>query len=362
MDSEPVAKQSPIKRLGQWIKTHRPHTIAIIGAILIAAAGITTYLILSQPMPALEVVKATPKPKPVVKYYSSLDGTEVTNQTAITAPVTAIMIENSPDARPQSGLKDAQVVYEAIAEGGITRFLCLYQQAKPQLIGPVRSLRMYYLDWATPYQPSIVHVGGSLYSLQEVRNGQYRNIDIENHSGASWRATDRYAPHNVYTSFEKLDALNSSLGNTSSTFTSFPRVDGKAATTQDAKSIDMTISSALFNVHYDYNATTNTYTRQQGGAAHVDREGGQISPSVVVALQVDMKLVMEDGWREDITTTGTGKAVIFQNGTATNATWSKASRTAELQLLDANGKQISLVRGQTWFTAIADWDGGISWQ
>lgn len=350
------------KRLGQWIKTHRPLAIAIIGAILIAAAGTTTYVILSQPMPKVELVKSTPKPKPVIKYYSSLDGTQIANQAAATNLITAVMIENSPDARPQSGLKQAQVVYEAIAEGGITRFLCLYQQNKPQLIGPVRSLRMYYLDWAAPYQPSIVHVGGSAASLQEVRNGQYRNVDIEYHSGASWRATDRYAPHNVYTSFDRLDALNSKLGYTSSSFTSFGRIDGKPAATQDAKSIDVTISGALYNSHYDYNATTNTYARQQAGAAHLDREDGQISPSAVVTLRVNMSTVMEDGYREDITTTGSGQAEVFQNGTVQEVTWSKADRMSPLKLTDSTGKEVSLVRGQTWIAAVPTSGGNVTWQ
>src|SRR5690606_9454884 len=86
-----------------------------------------------------------PKPEPI-KYYSPLTGELVANESDQTAPVTAVMIENSPDARPQSGLKDAGVVYEAIAEGGITRFLAIYQNKKPELIGPVRSLRMYYVD------------------------------------------------------------------------------------------------------------------------------------------------------------------------------------------------------------------------
>ena len=107
------------------------------------------------------------------------------------------MIENSPDARPQSGLKAAGVVYEAIAEGGITRFMALYQTSKPELIGPVRSLRMYYLDWFAPYSASIAHVGGSLNALTEARSGKYRDLDQFFNSQTYWRASDRYAPHNV---------------------------------------------------------------------------------------------------------------------------------------------------------------------
>ena len=81
-----------------------------------------------------------PEPEPV-KHYSLMNGEDVKDEAALTAPVNAVILENSPDARPQSGMKDAEVVYEAIAEGGITRFLALYQNKKPQLVGPVRSLR-----------------------------------------------------------------------------------------------------------------------------------------------------------------------------------------------------------------------------
>lgn len=351
------------KGIGGWVKSHRLHTIVIIGVILIAAASGTAYALLSQPLPKPDTTPIAIKPRPAApKYYSLLDGTQINDAVGIQAAVTAIMIENSPDARPQSGLKQAQVVYEAIAEGGITRFLCLYQQNKPQMIGPVRSLRMYYLDWATPYQASIVHVGGSLYSLNEVKSGQYRNIDIENHAGTSWRATDRYAPHNVYTKFQNLDALNAKLGYTTSGFTSFARADGKAAATQDAKSIDIAISSPLFNSHYDYDAASNTYKRSQAGAPHLDREDGQITPSVIVALKVNMSLVMEDGWREDITTTGSGEAQVFQNGTVQTVTWSKSDRASPLKLTGQDGKDIALNRGQTWITAVPTSAGGVSWQ
>lgn len=351
------------KRIWHWCKNHRLHVILISGGLLIAAASTISYILLTQPLPKLDTtpIKVKPRP-PAPKYYSLLDGTQITDPAAAKAPVTAIMIENSPDARPQSGLKQAQVVYEAIAEGGITRFLAIYQQNKPQLIGPVRSLRMYYLDWAAPYQPSIVHVGGSLFSLQEVRSGNYRNVDIEYHSGASWRATDRYAPHNVYTNFEKLGSLNTKLGYTNSDFTSFARADGQPAAEQNAKSIDIAISGPLFNSHYDYNVATNTYTRSQAGGPHVDREDGQIMPSVVIALKVSMTKILEDGWRENITTTGSGEATVFQNGAVQNATWSKADRASPLTLTGQDGKPISLNRGQTWITAVPTTAGGVSWQ
>ena len=350
------------KRVGRWVKTHRLHTIVIIGVILIAAAASVAFAILSQSAPKVETVKTTPKPKPAPKFYSLLDGRQVADEAAQKSAVTAIMIENSPDARPQSGIKQAEVVYEAIAEGGITRFLCLYQQNKPGLIGPVRSLRMYYVDWAAPYRASFAHIGGSAAALAEVRNGTHRDIDQFFNAGSYWRAGDRAAPHNVYTSFERLDALNTQKGFATSEFSSFPRADMKPADTPNATSITVQISSPLYNSHYSYDAASNTYLRDQGDAPHMDREEGQVSPSVVVALKVNMEKVMEDGWRESIATAGTGQAYVFQNGTVTEVTWSKSDRMRPLKLTDADGKEISLGRGQTWITAVPNGSGNVSWQ
>ena len=351
-------------RLHEWIH-RRPYRIyLVIGAGLIFLALLIVAIIFALPQKGIDTtpIKVTTKkvvPPPV--YYSPLTGVQVADDAATKQAVTGIMIENSPDARPQSGLKDAGIVYEAVAEGGITRFLAVYQEAKPQLLGPVRSLRMYYIDWAAPYQASIAHFGGSAASLKEVSSGNYRNLDLMV-GGYAWRAKDRYAPHNVYTSFANLDKYNAAKGNTTSSFVGFARQDGKASTTPNATSIDLTISSALYSPHYDFDAATNSYFRSINGGPSNDREGGQLSPQVVVAMKVDMVNVMEDGWRESITTSGSGTAYIFQNGIATEATWHKASRMDPLELLDANGKSIPLNRGQTWISAIPNSGGVVSWK
>lgn len=352
-------------RIQRWVRTHKKASYLILGGVLILAASVGAYALLRpapEPEPQPVVTQPEPEPEPIV-YYSPLTGEKVAKQSDELAAVTAVMIENSPDARPQSGLKQAGVVYEAIAEGGITRFLALYQNKKPQLIGPVRSLRMYYVDWLAPYNPSVAHVGGSYKALKEVRNGRYRDIDEFFNPGAYWRATDRYAPHNVYTSFKNLDALNKKKGYTTSEFESFARVDGEPAKTPTATNIQINFSSPTYNTTYKYDKKNNRYLRNLAGAAHKDRESGQITPSVVIALRVNMKHVMEDGYREQITTTGSGKAVLFQNGTAKNVTWRKAKRSSPLTLTDSEGKEIPLVRGQTWIAAVPTSGGGsVTWQ
>ena len=349
----------------EWFKQHKKLTVLfiILGVIIIAAGTATGLYFLNKkdPEPAKTVTKKEEK-KEAVHYYSPLTGNEVADEAATKQAVTGIMIENSPDARPQSGLKDSGVVFEAIAEGGITRFLVLYQEQKPQLIGPVRSVRAYYVDWVAAFNASVAHIGGSAAALKEVRNGNYRDIDQFFNASTYWRATDRYAPHNVYTSFERIDALNAAKGYTSSTFTGFTRKDSQAAETPNATAIDVTISRALYNSHYAYNATTNTYDRSQAGAAHLDREAGQISPRVVIVMKVNETTVMEDGWRQSIQAIGSGQVTIFQDGTVQEGTWHKADKTSQITFTDANGADIPLARGQTWLTAVPNGSGGAVWQ
>lgn len=353
-------KMEAVKR---WVALHRPLALGIIGAVLVvlALAGSCAAWLMSKPAPIdTTPIAVTPKPK----YYSLLTGELMNNEADGTKPVTAIMIENSPDARPQSGLKAAEVVYEAVAEGGITRFLALYQQHKPQLIGPVRSVRLYYVDWLTPFNASVAHVGGSAKALSLVRSGSYRDIDQFFNDAYYWRATDRYTPHNVYTSFKKLDALNKAKGYKTSHPKPFERADVSEvpSASMNARTVNITISSSLYNSRYTYSAKTKLYKRHEGGVTHTDREKGAITASVVIALRVDMQQVFEDGYRESIKTSGSGKAVVFQNGRATKVTWHKPTRSSQLSFTDAKGKPFVLVRGTTWISAVPNDGGSVSWQ
>lgn len=363
MNSESPLRPIKHRRFTSWIRHHRTWSIAIAGVILVVTASSAAAYILLQKPPEPKVTSVvTPKPKPEpVHYYSLLNGSEVAAESDIKKPVIAVMIENSPEARPQSGLKDAEVVYEAIAEGGITRFVALYQQNSPKLIGPVRSLRPYFLDYITPYQPVIAHVGGSSKALKEVRNGSYRDIDQFFNANSYWRTADRYAPHNVYTDFSHLTKLAKAKGYRTSVFTSFPRADLEPPTELTAKTVNINFSSAQFNTKYTYKAKCSCYLRYEGGEPHLDREDGQISPKVVIALHVNESTVWEDTYREKITTSGSGKAEIFQEGVATKATWSKKNQSSPLQLLSKSGEPIELARGQTWIAVVPEW-GSVSWQ
>jgi len=357
---DPAASHTP-----SWFRRHKKLAIILsVVIVLMIGGGVATALYFvnqkpAEPAPA-KIIAPIIKPPPP-KFYSPLTGNLVADEAATTQAVTAIMIENSPDARPQSGLKDSGVVFEAIAEGGITRFAVIYQQEKPGLIGPVRSVRMYYVDWMAAFNASLAHIGGSASALVEVRNGNYRDIDQFFNAKSYYRATDRFSPHNVYTTFERLDALNVAKGFTSSTFTGFTRKDSVASTAPTATSIAVTISSRIFNSSYTYNPTTNTYDRFHAGIPHLDRESGQISPRVVVVMAIPERTIFEDGYRQQIDAIGSGTATIFQDGTVQAVTWTKASKTEQITFTDADGVDVPLARGQTWLTSVPQ-TGGVTWQ
>lgn len=340
-------------------------TLAICMVVVGAAAIAGAWFLVPQKKvaaPVANVPQSQPTTQPTPqKFYSPLTGQQVANQATTKREVTAVMIENSPSARPQSGIKDAGVVFEAIAEGGITRFATLHQEDRPGIIGPVRSLRPYYIDWIAPFDASIAHVGGSANALNTVRNGSFKDIDQFFNGNYYWRATDRAAPHNVYTNFDKLDALNQSKGYTSSTFTGFARKAEHPVGTPNATKIDIPVSSGDYNVHYDYDKASNTYNRSEGGAPHKDREGGQIAPKVVVVLKVPTQLGFEDGYREQMTTTGTNQAYVFQDGTVIDGFWHKTDQKSQMVFYDKNAHQIAFNPGQTWITVVAP-EKNITWQ
>lgn len=332
----------------------------VIATIMV---GIATTACIAALLPKQETTLKPPKTSKTAekpRYFSHLTGLEVADQAAQSAPVTAVMIENSPDARPQSGLQKAGVVYEAVAEAGITRFVALYQGEKPELIGPVRSLRLHFLEWAAPYQASIAHVGGSYNALEAVRSN-YRDLDQFFNADTYWRASDRYAPHNVYTSGTNLDELNNSKEFNSSSFESFARTDGKPAAELTATNVSIEFSSPQYSTNYVYDSATNTYARSLAGQAHADREAGQIAPSVVVVLKTEARSRGGSDGYEDIVTSGSGQAFVFQNGTVTESTWQKDNRDATLKLVDSEGNSLKLNRGQTWISAITG-RGSVNWQ
>jgi hypothetical protein len=373
-----------------WPHTRKQYAIlAAVIVVLVAGSGAVwakyRNTATAKPLVATHhiIVKKPVVPTTVASTLSGLQVAPEVNQ----RPVTAVMIENSIDARPQSGLDQAGVVFEAIAEGGVTRFMALFQDTQPDYIGPVRSARPYYIQWSLGFDAGYAHVGGSPDGLADIKAWGVRDLDQFANSGAYQRISSRYAPHNVYTSIAKLNTLEQAKGYTSSSFTGFARkaelpykapatvpatsssptkktTTTKSKTPTDtrtpATSIDMALSGYYYNPHYDYDASTNTYKRSEDGTAHLELSSSgaqtQIAPKVVIGIVVPLGQGVLDSsgaYYSNYNPIGSGQAYIFQDGTITTGTWAKSENKSQISFTDASGKVIPLDAGQTWITAVS---------
>ncbi|HET7059834.1 MAG TPA: DUF3048 domain-containing protein [Candidatus Saccharimonadales bacterium] len=348
----------PKKRESKWHKLDtlnwppgkKEWIIFIIIVLLLAGGG---YLLLHKKKPA--TLQAIPKVTTQMTVPSTLTGLPV-DPIVNKRTVTGVMIENSPQARPQSGLGEAGVVFEAIAEGGVTRFLALYQDTAPDNVGPIRSARPYYEQWNLGFDAGYAHVGGSPEALNDIKQWHVRDLDQFANGGSYHRVGSRAAPHNVYTSISTLSKLEVQKGYVTSHYTGFIRKK-KAHPIKSkplaAKTINLAMSGPTYNVHYDYDAASNSYARSEAGAPHVDANTNkQIKPVVVIALVMPYNLEA-DGYHSNYATIGSGPVYIFQDGQVITGTWAKTSSTAQFTFKDGSGKIILLNPGQTWLTAVA---------
>lgn len=340
------------KRFVGWLKLHR-ETIIWGSIISIIIVGVGLYITGTQI--SNQVVRRTSTIDPATidlkleALPAPLSGILVDPQDA-KKPIIGVMIENSPDARPQAGLDSAEVVFEAIAEGGITRFVAFYQQTVPKKLGPVRSVRPAYNDWIMSFDAAIAHAGGSAQGLSEIQRYAIKDLNAFTNGQYFYRDSARYAPHNLYTSMSLLQKLMKAKGFSKSTFTSWKFQNADPAKTVTAKTININISSYLFKVKYTYSAENNNYLRSVGGKAHIDANThDQISVDNIIVMRVPYHL-SGNYYMYDLV--GSGTAYLINNGTSQQVTWKRASRQSSFRF-EKNSKKVTLNRGQTWITAVS---------
>lgn len=345
-------------RLNRWVYVGA-------GASMLALAGITFAVISlnNRPQPVASVAKptATTAPTPAhtpLPLYYPLTGLPATSADAVNQPVVGVMVENLyPDARPQSGLGSAGVVYEALAEGGITRFLAVFQEPLPGSIGPVRSLRPYYLDWGLEYDLPLAHAGGSEPAMAQIKPSGLKDINALAYDGSSFvRTRDRYAPHNLYTTSDLLSKLVAKLGFAQApTFTPLPRKADTPPATPAHTIISVGFSTAAYAVKYTYNAAGNAYARVMGGTAHIDRNTNQqiqVKNIVVQFVPVTYGTQSNGKPETDYHLIGSGKALVFRDGDVIVGTWNKSSDKAPTKILDGAGQPVEFNRGSTWYEVV----------
>lgn len=310
--------------------------LIVIGAGLVVVILVAVFLLTR----GEDVV--TKLTEPDKKYYSQLTGVEVDKEVS-EQPILGVMIENSEEARPQTGLDSAGIVFETVTEGGITRYLALYQENKPEEVGPVRSVRPAFVDWLMGFDASVAHVGGSESALQMIEQREAKSMNEFFNGDSYYRRDTREAPHNVYARTKDLVALQEKLKHKTAKFDEIPRSNDAPSAQPTATTISLNFSHPIFAVQFKYNVTTNSYARSLAGAPHIDEASN---------AQITVKNVIVIKMAGDVNAIGSGEALLYKNGTVQNIRWQQKDHKSRIKLLDSNGSEVALNYGDSWFSVI----------
>ncbi len=305
-----------------------------------------------------------------------------------------VMIENHQEARPQSGLNSADIVYESVAEGAITRFMAVFYcdiAAQDLIIGPVRSARTYFLDWASEYGkfPIYVHVGGAntpnkANALGQIKDYGWQGANDLNQFGLSvkecWRDYNRIGhtvatEHTMYCSTNNLYKAAANRGFTDldlkkESWTKFfvpwkfgATPDGGTGKPATIVNFDFWTDYAQYHVQWTYDSASKTYLRVNGGEVHKDRNTDQQLRTGTVVIIYTTETGPIDAEKHMLYgTTGSGSATIFSQGQAFAATWSKKSRLDRTIFKDSKGKEFQFVPGKIWIENLSKSNTSVSYQ
>lgn len=312
-------------------------------ALVLLLVSIFAFGLLKKEEPQTD--KSQPQPS-----YSQLTGKEVAPETA-KRPILGVMIENSEEARPQTGLDSAGIVFEAVTEGGITRYLALYQEDMPLAVGPIRSIRPHFLDWLMGFDASIAHVGGSAEALDLNDSRNTKSLSQFKYDKPYYRDDSREAPHDMYARTKDLRALQDELKHKTSKFDQIPRKSDSPGGEPDSASpaapkVTIDFSFPSFVAEFRYDTVTNSYTRYLAGEPHIDN-------ATKKPITVKNVVVLITGRQENgVNAIGNGEALVFMDGKVTKVKWQKSSYKVRIKIIDRDNSQVPLNRGDSWFTAI----------
>jgi hypothetical protein len=326
--------------------------VAGIGVAMLAGCARKPEVISAWPVADSE--RIVPQPPEPLRW--PLTGLSAPDQASIAKRPLSVKIENSPQARPQTGLNSADVIYETVTEGGITRFNCIFQSTVPPTIGPVRSARLSDL-WVVPQYHALFFFSGASSSVNSaVKSAKLPSLSEDAGVSAPYfRSRQRSAPHNLFLDTKKAYAEAAKRG--MPVTAEVPRLQfaPKAAETSNTvTSVSIPFSQAN-RVLWTYDAGKKAYLRQNNGRSHIDAgTGKQVISKNVVVLWTKYTAVSRDKvgsttYRVELG--GSGRASVFRDGKRYDGTWT-ATRDAPPHFKDAQGKAIRLAPGNTWFQVI----------
>jgi hypothetical protein len=299
--------------------------------------------------------EATPTPEPTPELGFTAPLTGLKRETEAAARPVAVMINNLKPARPQSGLTNADVVWEVLAEGGITRLVAIFQStdAENDAIGPIRSIRPYLIDIGESYGAILAHSGASNdgYDILQHQNKPYLD-EISNAGPYFWRSKDRKAPHNLYSELAKLRAGAEKKGYKSDvTVPTYPFAEeGSTTSGETAASIEIKFLLKDYKVSYAYDEASGVYKRSINDEPHTDLNNGeQLTAVNVVVLGANHK-TMDDYGRLSVDLHAGGSAILFQKGKAVACEWVRSKDNMVRLMKD--GAELAFIPGKTFFHVV----------
>ena len=290
----------------------------------------------------------------ILPYVSPFTG--IRTETEETGRPVLVTINNHPKARPQSGIGDADIIYELLAEGQVTRLLALFQSELPEEIGPVRSARDYFIDIANGLDAFYIAHGYSPEAKEMLHNGVVDNINGMQYDGILfWRSSDRVAPHNSYISGENIikgaEKVNASFDmEKQSPYSFYDSIENAKIGTM-ANTIEVHYgSSKSFHHVYTYDAENALYERQSGGELTIDKTTSEpVELSNVLFFETKHRTIDNEG-RQDVDLTTGGKAYLFQAGLMKEIEWQNIDGVL---VPIENGEIAKLVPGKTWIHIVS---------
>lgn len=289
------------------------------------------------------------------RVVSPLTGMKVLKEDINRQPV-VVTIDNSPAARPQSGIGKADIVYEMLAEGPITRLMAVFLDQDSPQVGPVRSARSYFIKSALEYEPIYVHAGGSDQAFNDIAKYEVQDLDGLNVGGkVFWRSNDRKAPHNLYTSTTQLRKAAANKGyEKNKDLHPFKFLKDGEENPAGVKVPYLTIQllGGALEITYKYESSSDSYLRFNGKAPHRDDlTGRQIKAKNVIVQFVNTRVIDESKHRS-MELIGEGKMLFFSQGKLYRGTWSKDSARAQTTFHTDDGTELKLNPGQTWIQMV----------
>lgn len=339
-----------ITQVAEWVKRHWLYLAIGAFLLIMVSVGFLAYALRGgsdDPTDNSNLVAPTSTESDDGLFPRWLDGVRVPETSAELLP-RAVMIENHVDARPLAGIADASLVFEAPVEGGITRLMAVFDASTTAAeIGPVRSARPYYVEWAQSLDAIYAHVGGSPEALNRIGGlTTFRNLDEMAGESYFWRSKNRAAPHNVFTSSENLAEVQEDKGWEPGKFTPWIFVD-EDEDFEPGNVTEITVPfDGSYKVKWVYDEESNSYERYLAGSRDKDKKGSKINTKNILVISTDQDVLDEVG-RLYIRTTGEGKGWYFSGGHSKEIVWSrKAGNFYTIQTPD--GRDVAFLRGNTW--------------